>query len=50
MESWNADIFAAAGHELNFVQDKHRCSQKGALRWVGPSFVNGHYPDYPDSH
>ena len=32
MESWNADDFAAAGLDLNFVQDNHSRSQKGVLR------------------
>jgi len=32
METWNADAFAAAGLNLNFVQDNHSRSQKGVLR------------------
>jgi dTDP-4-dehydrorhamnose 3,5-epimerase len=32
MESWNAADFAAAGLDLNFVQDNHSRSQKGVLR------------------
>ena len=38
MESWNADDFAAAGLDLNFVQDNHSRSQKGVLR--GMHFQN----------
>lgn len=38
MESWNADAFAAAGLDLNFVQDNHSRSQKGVLR--GMHFQN----------
>jgi len=32
METWNASIFAAAGLDLDFVQDNHSRSQKGVLR------------------
>lgn len=32
MESWNAQAFADAGLDLNFVQDNHSRSQKGVLR------------------
>lgn len=32
MESWNADAFAAAGLNLNFVQDNHSRSARGVLR------------------
>jgi dTDP-4-dehydrorhamnose 3,5-epimerase len=32
MESWNARTFAAAGLELNFVQDNHSRSSRGVLR------------------
>ena len=32
MESWNAETFAKAGLDLNFVQDNHSRSQKGVLR------------------
>ena len=32
METWNADGFAAAGLDLDFVQDNHSRSQKGVLR------------------
>lgn len=32
MESWNAAAFAAAGLDLNFVQDNHSRSRKGVLR------------------
>jgi dTDP-4-dehydrorhamnose 3,5-epimerase len=38
MESWNADDFAAAGLDPNFVQDNHSRSQKGVLR--GMHFQN----------
>ncbi len=38
MESWNAASFAAAGLDLNFVQDNHSRSQKGVLR--GMHFQN----------
>lgn len=38
MESWNAADFAAAGLDLNFVQDNHSRSQKGVLR--GMHFQN----------
>jgi dTDP-4-dehydrorhamnose 3,5-epimerase len=38
MESWNAEAFAAAGLDLNFVQDNHSRSQKGVLR--GMHFQN----------
>ena len=38
MESWNAEGFAAAGLNLNFVQDNHSRSQKGVLR--GMHFQN----------
>jgi dTDP-4-dehydrorhamnose 3,5-epimerase len=38
MESWNAEDFAAAGLDLNFVQDNHSRSQKGVLR--GMHFQN----------
>lgn len=38
MESWNADDFAAAGLDVNFVQDNHSRSQKGVLR--GMHFQN----------
>jgi dTDP-4-dehydrorhamnose 3,5-epimerase len=34
MESWNADAFAAAGINVNFVQDNHSRSQKGVLRGI----------------
>lgn len=37
-ESWNAEAFAAAGLDLNFVQDNHSRSQKGVLR--GMHFQN----------
>jgi dTDP-4-dehydrorhamnose 3,5-epimerase len=40
MESWNAVTFAAAGLDLNFVQDNHSRSQKGVLR--GLHFQNPH--------
>jgi len=32
MESWNAKSFAAAGLDLDFVQDNHSRSSKGVLR------------------
>ncbi len=32
METWNAGTFAAAGLDLDFVQDNHSRSQKGVLR------------------
>lgn len=32
MESWNAEKFAAAGLDMEFVQDNHSRSQKGVLR------------------
>jgi dTDP-4-dehydrorhamnose 3,5-epimerase len=32
MESWNAKSFAAAGLDLQFVQDNHSRSSKGVLR------------------
>lgn len=32
MESWNAKAFAAAGLDLDFVQDNHSRSSKGVLR------------------
>lgn len=32
METWNAEAFAGAGLNLNFVQDNHSRSQKGVLR------------------
>jgi dTDP-4-dehydrorhamnose 3,5-epimerase len=32
METWNANVFAAAGLDLTFVQDNHSRSQKGVLR------------------
>lgn len=32
MESWNAATFAAAGLDLNFVQDNHSRSSRGVLR------------------
>jgi dTDP-4-dehydrorhamnose 3,5-epimerase len=32
MESWNAKTFAAAGLDLNFVQDNHSRSSRGVLR------------------
>ncbi|ANK12046.1 dTDP-4-dehydrorhamnose 3,5-epimerase [Erythrobacter neustonensis] len=32
METWNAEAFANAGLNLNFVQDNHSRSQKGVLR------------------
>lgn len=32
MESWNAQTFAEAGLDLNFVQDNHSRSQRGVLR------------------
>jgi len=32
METWNASTFAAAGLDLDFVQDNHSRSQKGVLR------------------
>jgi dTDP-4-dehydrorhamnose 3,5-epimerase len=32
MESWNHNVFAAAGLELDFVQDNHSRSQQGVLR------------------
>ena len=32
MESWNAEKFAKAGLEIDFVQDNHSRSQKGVLR------------------
>lgn len=32
MESWNADVFRAAGLDLNFVQDNHSRSSRGVLR------------------
>ena len=32
MESWNAETFARAGLDLEFVQDNHSCSSKGVLR------------------
>lgn len=32
METWNAGAFAAAGLDLDFVQDNHSRSQKGVLR------------------
>lgn len=38
LESWNADSFAKAGLDLNFVQDNHSRSQKGVLR--GMHFQN----------
>jgi dTDP-4-dehydrorhamnose 3,5-epimerase len=38
MESWNDAAFAAAGLDLNFVQDNHSRSQKGVLR--GMHFQN----------
>ena len=38
MESWNAQAFAEAGLDLNFVQDNHSRSQKGVLR--GMHFQN----------
>ncbi len=38
MESWSAAKFAAAGLDLDFVQDNHSRSQKGVLR--GMHFQN----------
>lgn len=32
METWSASTFAAAGLDLDFVQDNHSRSQKGVLR------------------
>ena len=32
MESWNAEVFAAAGLDLAFVQDNHSKSARGVLR------------------
>jgi dTDP-4-dehydrorhamnose 3,5-epimerase len=32
MESWNADVFANAGFDINFVQDNHSRSVQGTLR------------------
>ncbi len=32
LESWNAETFAAAGLDLNFVQDNHSRSARGVLR------------------
>ncbi|MHA6333001.1 dTDP-4-dehydrorhamnose 3,5-epimerase [Qipengyuania sp. CAU 1752] len=32
LESWNADRFADAGLDIDFVQDNHSRSQKGVLR------------------
>lgn len=32
METWNAEVFAAAGLNMTFVQDNHSRSQKGVLR------------------
>jgi len=32
LESWNADVFAAAGLMLDFVQDNHSRSSRGVLR------------------
>jgi dTDP-4-dehydrorhamnose 3,5-epimerase len=32
LESWNASTFAAAGLDLQFVQDNHSRSQQGVLR------------------
>ncbi|MEL5850057.1 MAG: dTDP-4-dehydrorhamnose 3,5-epimerase, partial [Candidatus Igneacidithiobacillus chanchocoensis] len=32
MESWNRRAFAAAGLDLDFVQDNHSRSQQGVLR------------------
>lgn len=32
METWNAQAFAAAGIETQFVQDNHSLSKKGTLR------------------
>lgn len=32
MESWNQQVFAAAGHDWQFVQDNHSRSQQGTLR------------------
>jgi len=34
MESWNAEKFAAAGLDMQFVQDNHSHSQKGVLRGI----------------
>lgn len=34
LESWNAARFAEAGLDLNFVQDNHSRSAKGALRGI----------------
>lgn len=38
MESWNADVFRAAGLDLDFVQDNHSRSSRGVLR--GMHFQN----------
>ena len=32
MESWNRRVFAAAGHDWEFVQDNHSRSARGVLR------------------
>lgn len=40
MESWNARTFAAAGLEVDFVQDNHSRSSRGVLR--GLHFQNPH--------
>ena len=32
LESWNERIFAASGHDWNFVQDNHSRSEQGTLR------------------
>ena len=32
LESWNAEVFANAGFDLNFVQDNHSRSARGTLR------------------
>jgi dTDP-4-dehydrorhamnose 3,5-epimerase len=38
METWNTQVFAAAGLDVDFVQDNHSRSQKGVLR--GMHFQN----------
>jgi dTDP-4-dehydrorhamnose 3,5-epimerase len=32
LESWNQQVFSAAGHDWNFVQDNHSRSGQGTLR------------------
>lgn len=40
MESWNARTFAAAGLDLNFVQDNHSRSARGVLRGLHFQYPN----------